>query len=196
MILKRLLDISLAGAGLLATAPLCVLIAVFIKLEDGGPILFIQNRVGKEGKPFKSYKFRSMTPSTSRYGLSVDASLEVERVTRIGHVLRATAMDEIPQLWNILKGDMSFVGPRALPPSEARETQESVERLCDVPGYRKRQSIRPGLTGLAQVYAPATLKTRHKFRYDHLYIDRRNIWLDLKLIAVSIYYSITGQWED
>lgn len=194
--IKRILDISLATAGLVVTAPLCVLIVICIKLEDGGPVLFIQKRVGKEGRPFKSYKFRSMTPAASRHGVSVDASLEAERVTTVGHVLRSTAMDEIPQLWNIMKGDMSFVGPRALPSSEAREPQNGVERLCDVPGYRKRQSIRPGLTGLAQVNAPSTLKTRHKFRYDHLYIDKHNIWLDIRLIGASIWYSLTGQWED
>ena len=115
---KRLLDIALSGAGLVASAPLWAVIAVLIKLEDGGPVFYAQERSGLNGRPFLVRKFRSMIPDAEARTGAVQATEHDPRVTRVGRLLRATAMDELPQLWNIFKGDMSFTGPRALRPGE------------------------------------------------------------------------------
>jgi lipopolysaccharide/colanic/teichoic acid biosynthesis glycosyltransferase len=118
------------------------------------------------------------------------------RVTRVGRLMRATAMDELPQLWNIFCGDMSFVGPRALRPGEIETKSDGVlERLEDVPGFAMRITVRPGLTGIAQVYAPRDLPRRHKFRYDRLYVRRRSWSLDARLILLSFWISVLGTWE-
>src|SRR6185295_13613693 len=116
---KRLFDISLSAIGLIVSAPLWAVIAISIKLEDGGPVFYGHDRVGKGGIPFKNWKFRSMTPdATSRFAFK-QAEHNDKRVTAVGRIIRATAMDELPQLWNIFKGDMSFVGPRPLMPEES-----------------------------------------------------------------------------
>jgi lipopolysaccharide/colanic/teichoic acid biosynthesis glycosyltransferase len=118
------------------------------------------------------------------------------RVTRVGRVLRATAMDELPQLWNILVGDMSVVGPRALRPGEIEARGDGrFERLEDVPGFAERSQVRPGLTGVAQIYAARDLSRRHKFRYDRLYIRRHSLALDVRLVLLSFWISLTGAWE-
>lgn len=193
---KRMLDVALSGLGLLASAPLALLIALAIKLEDGGPILYGQERVGRDGRRFRSWKFRSMVPdSDDRFG-PLQAGENDRRVTRIGRLLRATALDELPQLWNILKGDMSFVGPRALMPAEIEVNGNGeLIPLERIPGYAARHRVRPGLTGLAQVYAPRDIPRRQKFRYDLLYIRRQSFWLDLKLIALSFWITFRGKWE-
>ena len=193
---KRPFDVLLAGLGLIASAPLWVLIAVAIRLEDGGRVFFRQARIGREGHRFRSLKFRSMTPdSDKRFGL-LQARDGDSRVTRIGHLLRATASDELPQLWNILKGEMSFVGPRALLPQEIEVNGNGeLVPLEKIPGYEARHSVRPGLTGIAQVYAPRDLPRRHKFKYDLLYIKRQTLWLDVKLIVLSLWITVRGKWE-
>jgi lipopolysaccharide/colanic/teichoic acid biosynthesis glycosyltransferase len=118
------------------------------------------------------------------------------RVTRVGRLLRATALDELPQLWSILRGDMSFVGPRALMPEEiTADGAGRPTRLADVPGYAARHAVTPGLTGLAQVYADRDIPPRKKFRYDLLYIRRRSFGLDLRLIFLSFWVSFRGRWE-
>lgn len=117
-------------------------------------------------------------------------------MTRVGRFLRATALDELPQLWNIFRGDMSFVGPRPLMPEEVEVngTGESVP-ISRIPGYAVRHAVRPGLTGLAQVYAPRDIPRRYKFQYDLLYIQNRSLRLDLKLIALSFWVTLRGKWE-
>ena len=124
------------------------------------------------------------------------ASERDPRVTRVGRLLRATAMDELPQLWNIFRGDMSFVGPRALRPDEVEVHggRDSVP-LEAIPGFAERSSIRPGLTGVAQIYAPRDVLRRQKFRYDRLYIRRRSFGLDVRLIALSFWITFRGTWE-
>jgi lipopolysaccharide/colanic/teichoic acid biosynthesis glycosyltransferase len=118
------------------------------------------------------------------------------RVTQVGRLLRATALDELPQLWNILKGDMSFVGPRALLPEEIEVNGNGeVTPLEKIPGYEERHTVRPGLTGLAQVYAPRDIPRRQKFRYDLLYVKRQSVWLDIRLILLSVWISVRGKWE-
>jgi lipopolysaccharide/colanic/teichoic acid biosynthesis glycosyltransferase len=117
------------------------------------------------------------------------------RVTRVGRLLRATALDELPQLVNILRGDMSFVGPRPLAESEAEVGDTSSTRLADYPGYHRRHAVRPGLTGLAQVYAPRDLPRERKFRLDAIYVRRAGMCLDLRLIALSFWITFRGRWE-
>ena len=193
---KRALDVALSGAGLLLSAPLWAVAALAIKLEDGGPVFYSQERVGEGGRLFRAWKFRSMVPDAERHVGALQARENDPRVTRIGTFMRATAMDELPQLWNIFVGDMSFVGPRALRPGEIEVVGDGrMEALEEVPGYADRCRVRPGLTGIAQVYAPRDITRRNKFRYDRLYIDRQSFWLDARLIGVSFWITFRGRWE-
>jgi lipopolysaccharide/colanic/teichoic acid biosynthesis glycosyltransferase len=194
--LKRAFDVIVAGTGLLVSAPVWLLIAVAIKLEDGGPVFFTQSRVGRGGVPFTAYKFRSMIPNAA-LAAPRQATAGDPRVTRVGAVLRPTAMDELPQLWNIFRGDMSFVGPRPLMPGEIEARGDGRNVLLEsIPGYHARHAVTPGLTGLAQVYAPRDVRRQAKFRFDRVYADRASFWLDLKLIAISFWISARGRWED
>ena len=193
--MKRLFDATLAGTGLLVSAPLWGLIAAAIKLDDGGAVFFSQERVGHGGRVFRALKFRSMRPDAEAIAGALQATADDPRVTRVGRILRATAMDELPQLWNILLGDMSFVGPRALRPGEIESEGGELVPLEAVPGYATRIRVRPGLTGIAQIYAPRDVPRRHKFRYDRVYIRQRSLWLDLRLILVSFWISFRGTWE-
>ncbi len=193
---KRWLDLALSGTGLVLSSPLWLLIALFITIEDGGPLFFSQERVGRGGRPFRAFKFRSMVPDAERHTGPVQSGARDARVTRVGRLLRATALDELPQLWNIFRGDMSFVGPRALRPGEIEVNGSGdVERLEDVPGFVARCAVRPGLTGVAQIYADRDVLRRQKFRYDRLYIRRQSLWLDLRLIALSFWITFRGAWE-
>ncbi len=146
LFLKRPLDIALSLFGLIISLPLWLIIAIIIWMEDGRPIFYSQRRVGKDGKVFTVLKFRTMIKGAEKYTGPVWASENDPRVTKVGRILRATAMDELTQLLNILKGDMSFVGPRP-------ERPELVEKfLKEFPDFKKRFAVKPGLTGLAQVY--------------------------------------------
>jgi lipopolysaccharide/colanic/teichoic acid biosynthesis glycosyltransferase len=194
--LKRRLDLALAGLGLLVSAPLWVLIPLLIKLDDGGPIFYAQERVGRDGRRFRSLKFRSMVVDAERHFGPRQASAADARVTRVGRWLRATAMDELPQLWNIARGDMSFVGPRALMPAEIEVNGHGgAVPIDEVAGYRERHTVAPGLTGLAQIYADRDIPRRYKFKYDLVYIRRRSLALDLKLLALSFWITARGRWE-
>ena len=193
---KRALDVGLSGIGLVLSSPLWAALAVMVKLEDGGPIFYGQERVGEGGRVFHAYKFRSMIPDAEASVGALQASEHDPRVTRIGRLMRATAMDELPQLWSIFVGDMSFVGPRALRPGEIEARGDgTLEKLEDVPGFAERHSVRPGLTGVAQIYAPRDISRRHKFRYDRVYIKRRGLGLDVKLIVLSFWITFRGRWE-
>jgi lipopolysaccharide/colanic/teichoic acid biosynthesis glycosyltransferase len=193
---KRLLDLALAGSGLIASAPLWVVIAALIKIEDGGPVFFSQERVGHNGRRFDALKFRSMIVDAEALTGPIQSGQNDPRVTRMGRILRATAMDELPQLWNIFRGDMSFVGPRALRPGEIEVVGNGVvEKLEDVPGFAARCSVRPGLTGIAQIYAARDVVRRHKFRYDRFYIRHRSFCFDVRLILLSFWITLRGRWE-
>ena len=195
--MKRLFDMFVAGAGLIVFAPVSLLIALGIKLEDGGPVFFTQDRVGRDCRVFIAYKFRSMVVDAERLTGAVQATENDPRVTRMGRILRATAFDELPQLWNILRGDMSVVGPRPLRPGEADTTADGVQLpLSAIPGYEARHRVRPGLTGIAQVYAPRDLPRTGKFRYDLLYQRKAGFCLDLRLILQSFWITARGRWED
>jgi lipopolysaccharide/colanic/teichoic acid biosynthesis glycosyltransferase len=193
--LKRAFDCALAGTGLLVSSPLWLVISMAIKLEDGGPIFFTQERTGLRGRIFQALKFRSMRPDAEALTGAVQATENDPRVTRMGRVMRATAMDELPQLWNIFVGDMSFVGPRALRPGEMETSGTEIVHAEDIPGYATRIAVRPGLTGIAQIYAPRDVPRRQKFRYDRLYVHRQSFGLDLRLICLSFWISFRGTWE-
>jgi len=194
--LKRAFDIALSGFGLVISAPVWAVAAALIKLEDGGPVFYRQERVGTRGRTFSVLKFRSMVPDAEREQGPVQAVAGDPRVTRVGRLLRATAMDELPQLVNILRGDMSFVGPRALRPGKIDALGDGkLFALEEVQGYHARTAVQPGLTGLAQIYAPRDVARRQKFRYDLVYVKRRSFWLDLRLILLSFWISLRGTWE-
>lgn len=194
--MKRLFDIALAGVGLVLSSPFWLVIALAVKLEDGGPVFFPQERVGWHGRVFRALKFRSMRPDAEAATGPVQATSADPRVTRVGRLLRATAMDELPQLWNIFAGDMSFVGPRPLRPGEIETAGDgTLIPLSAIAGYEARHAVRPGLTGLAQVYAPRDLARVRKFRLDRLYVRRASFCLDLKLIVLSFWISGRGRWE-
>ncbi len=194
--MKRALDILLSGVGIVVSVPLWGLIALAIKIDDGGPVFFAQERVGKGGRVFRVLKFRSMVPDAEAVSGPRQASEGDPRTTRVGRWLRATAMDELPQLLSIFRGDMSFVGPRALRPGEIEvKGSGAPEALEDVPGFARRCSVTPGLTGVAQVYAPRDIPRRQKFRYDLLYIRKQSFGLDLRLIILSFWITFRGTWE-
>ncbi len=192
---KRGLDIVFASVALVVSAPLWVLVPVLIWIEDRGPVFFRQPRSGMGEQEFLVTKFRSMVVDAERDGARQAVAGDA-RVTRVGRVLRATAMDEVPQLWHILLGDMSVVGPRALRPGEIDAVGDGRHiRLEDVPGFDVRALVRPGLTGIAQLYGSRNLPRRQKFRYDRLYIRRQSLWLDLRLILLSLWVTVSGRWE-
>ena len=194
--MKRAFDATLAAAGLILSLPLWVAFAIAIKLEDGGDVFYTQERVGLRGRTFPVLKFRSMRPDAEALVGPVQAAANDPRVTRVGRWLRATAMDELPQLWNIFRGDMSFVGPRALRPGEIEVQGDGrVETLEEVPGFERRCAVRPGLTGIAQIYAPRDIPRRQKFRYDVIYLRQQTMALDLRLILLSFWITFRGSWE-
>jgi len=193
---KRLFDIFLSGIGLIGSSPLWLVFSLAIKVQDGGPVFYAQERVGKGGRIFKALKFRSMIKDAEKKTGPVQAIENDPRVTKTGRIMRKTAMDELPQLWNIFRGDMSFVGPRALRPKE-REVHGTEEQINieDVPGYQERLKIRPGLTGTAQVYLPSDAPRWKKFEYDIRYIHEQSFLLDLKLVFLSFWITFRGKWE-
>jgi lipopolysaccharide/colanic/teichoic acid biosynthesis glycosyltransferase len=196
MTAKRSLDVVLSGIGLVVSAPIWAVVAAAIRLESRGPVLFTQARVGEGGRHFDAIKFRSMVVDAERESGPVQAAAHDPRVTRVGRVLRATALDELPQLWNIFRGDMSFVGPRALRPNEIEPSGHGRPTPLEaVPGFADRCRVTPGLTGLAQIYLRRDVSRRQKFRYDLLYVRRRSFMLDLRLILLSFWISFRGRWE-
>jgi lipopolysaccharide/colanic/teichoic acid biosynthesis glycosyltransferase len=193
---KRALDIILAAAGLVISAPLWPIIAAAIRIDSRGPVFYAQRRVGAAGRPFTVLKFRSMIHDAERDVGPLPARAVDPRITRVGRVLRTMAIDELPQLLNILRGDMSFVGPRALRPEEIDADNASAPvPLTAIPGFWQRCTVPPGLTGVAQIYAPRDVSRRQKFRFDLLYVRRRSFVLDVRLILLSLWISLRGTWE-
>lgn len=189
LIAKRMLDIILSSLGILLSLPLWLLIALAIKLNDRGPIFYSHYRVGRDGKIFKAYKFRSMIKDAEKEKGPVWAKENDPRITSVGQILRATAFDEFPQLINIFLGDMSFVGPRP-------ERPELVERFrLEIENYDFRHRVKPGLTGIAQVFGKYDTQAKHKLKYDLLYVGNQSFWLDLKLIMLSFWITARGKWQ-
>jgi len=169
---KRAMDVALSAGALLVGWPVMLAIAMTIRREGPGPILFRQERAGRHMEPFIMYKFRTMRPNADPYGASPSSPTD-PRLTRVGRFLRETGLDELPQLWNVLKGDMSLVGPRPLYMSQARAFTER---------QRRRLEVRPGLTGLAQIQGRGEVPHEKKLEIDVQYVEQMSIWLDLKIL--------------
>jgi lipopolysaccharide/colanic/teichoic acid biosynthesis glycosyltransferase len=179
--IKRLVDIAVAGSGLVLAAPTIAVISVAIRRSMGSPVLFRQIRPGLHGKPFEVIKFRTMTDDTGPDGRPLP---EAERMTRFGYVLRRTSLDELPQLWTILKGDMSLVGPRPLLMSYLEHYTPEQARRHDVP---------PGLTGWAQVHGRVLLDFDERFRLDTWYVDHWSLSLDLRIALLTVRKVLRGE---
>jgi len=193
---KRALDLALCALALPVVLPVGLLCALAIRLESPGPMLFAQQRTGQHGVRFPMFKFRTMVPDSDEKHGVVEACDEDDRVTRVGAVLRSFGIDELPQVLNIMKGEMSFVGPRPLAFGEVVHDDDGNPTVWDrLPEFRRRMSVLPGLTSLATLYLPKDVDRRRKFRYDLLYIRRRSLWLDVRLIALSLWVSVSGRWE-
>jgi sugar transferase (PEP-CTERM system associated) len=179
---KRGIDVALALIGLALGAPLMIVTGLAVRIDSPGPILYAQKRVGEHGRVFTLYKFRSMRADAER-GTPVWARARDDRATRVGRFIRLTRLDEIPQLWNVLRGDMSFVGPRP-------ERPFFVEQLTDaIPFYRQRHAVKPGVTGWAQVkyrYGASIEDAREKLQYDLYYIKHMSIIFDLTIVFDTI----------
>lgn len=172
--MKRLLDIVLASFGLILFAPIIFVVAVCLRCKLGSPVIFSQVRPGKHGKPFKMVKFRTMLDA---FDVNGDPLPDSQRMTRFGSFLRSSSLDELPELWNVLKGDMSLVGPRPL-------LMEYLP-LYNPEQYR-RHEVRPGVTGWAQINGRNALSWEEKFELDVWYVDNRSLWLDVKIIFLTI----------
>lgn len=171
---KRFIDILLSLLALIILSPVLVVVAILVRIKLGGPVLFSQNRPGKDEKIFKMYKFRTMTDERDTNGELLPDNI---RLTKFGKLLRATSLDELPELWNILKGDMSIVGPRPLLVQYLPLYNEEQKR---------RHEVRPGLTGLAQVSGRNAISWEEKFKLDVKYIDNLNFVNDFKIVVLTI----------
>jgi len=191
--LKRPLDFCLSLAMLMVSMPLWLFIALAIKIDDRGPIFYRQKRWGRNGETFYVIKFRSM--KVYEKSRIIPAKANDNRITRVGRFLRATGLDELPQLINILKGEMSFVGPRSLAVGELIYNGNGYVFYEDIPGFWERLCVRPGLTSIATIFRPKDIPPHKKFRYDLLYIRKMSFLFDLKLIFLSFIISFLGRWE-
>jgi lipopolysaccharide/colanic/teichoic acid biosynthesis glycosyltransferase len=187
--LKRAIDFNLAACGIFVSFPLWIAIALVILKMDGRPIFFHQERCGKGLRRFDLIKFRTMVNGKHR----IESAVNYSSVTRLGRYLRVTGLDSLPELLNILKGDMSFVGPRPMP--YLVEDEPKYKNIEQVPGHYLRSQIQSGLTGLAQLYVPKTSSRRNKYRADNLYVRNASLWLDFKIFWLSILFTIRGKWE-
>ena len=189
---KRPFDLTVIVLAHLLLMPVWIvlwgLIPLLIWLEDQGPIFYPQKRVGKDGRVFTILKFRTLVQNADK---TVRAWTVPDQryVTRIGRILRTTALDELPQVFNILTGDMSFVGPRAMPFDEFQEFRGKI------PGLEQRLAVRPGLTGMAQVYGEGVRDAREKLRYDLDYVQRMSLPLDVKLMLLSVRNTLLARWD-
>ena len=173
--MKRLVDFSVTLLGMLAITPLLITLGILVRTQLGSPVLFRQPRPGQHGKPFMMYKFRTMTDARDADGnLLPDA----ERITRFGRLLRSSSLDELPELWNVLKGDMSLVGPRPL----------LMQYMgCYTPEQARRHEVRPGVTGWAQVNGRNNVKFSERLKMDVWYVDNRSLLLDFKIIFLTFF---------
>jgi sugar transferase (PEP-CTERM system associated) len=187
---KRMLDLSCSIILAISTAPLMLLTAVAVKLDSAGPALYSQERVGENGRIFKIYKFRSMRSDAEKAGTPLWARDKDDRITRVGRFIRTTRLDELPQLWNVMRGDMSFVGPRP-------ERPFFVEQLArEIPFYLQRHAVKPGLTGWAQVkyqYGSSIEDAMEKLRYDLYYIKHLSVFFDLTIVLDTVKVILFGK---
>jgi sugar transferase EpsL len=175
MTIKRVFDLFLTIPGLIVLSPLLITLAILVWLKHGTPILFRQQRPGLDGKPFTLFKFRTMTDSRNVQGQLLP---DADRLSFLGQLLRRTSLDELPELVNVLRGDMSLVGPRPL-------LMEYLDRYT--PEQARRHEIRPGITGWAQINGRNALSWEEKFELDVWYVDNSSLWLDLKIIFLTVW---------
>ena len=192
--MNRAADVALAGLGLVVASPALALAALAIKLADGGPVLYRQERVGKDGVPFELLKLRTMVVGAETAGAGWAVNRGDPRITKPGRALRRLSIDELPQLWNVVRGEMSVIGPR---PTLAYQ----VERYT--PRQRRRLEVRPGLTGWAQIHGRAQLSWPERIELDVWYVEHRSAWVDLRILARTpgalfrgTYKGETGGWRD
>ena len=192
--MNRAADVALAGLGLVVTSPLLVAAGLAVKLEDGGPVLYRQTRVGKDGLDFELLKLRTMVVGAERQGAGYAVDQGDARITRVGRVLRRLSVDELPQLWNVVRGEMSVIGPRPT-------LRYQVEKYSD--RQRKRLDVLPGITGWAQIHGRASLSWDERIELDVWYVEHRSFWLDLKILAKTpaalfggTYKGATGGWKE
>lgn len=193
--LKRALDLILGSVMLLIGSPVFGVVALAIKLDDRGPVFYRQKRWGRDGKLFQVFKFRTMVPdSDARFGIK-PADEDDERITRVGRLLRKTGLDELPQIINIVRGEMSFVGPRPLALGELIYVEDRQISYEELEGWAERLSARPGLTGPTTIYLPKDSSPVLKFARDLAYVRDWSFWTDIKLIFLSFIISFRGRWE-
>jgi lipopolysaccharide/colanic/teichoic acid biosynthesis glycosyltransferase len=190
---NRVADLALAGAALIVSSPLLAIAGLAIKLGDGGPILYRQVRVGKDGSDFELLKLRTMIVGAERRGAGFAVDAGDARITRAGAVLRKLSLDELPQLWNVMRGDMSIIGPRPT-------LRYQVEKYSD--RQRRRLEVKPGITGWAQVHGRATLPWAERIELDVWYVEHRSPLLDLRILLRTplalfggTYRGATGGWR-
>ena len=191
--MNRVADVVGASIGLALASPLLAAAAVAIKLEDGGPILYKQRRVGRDGSEFELLKLRTMVVGAEHQGAGMAVNRGDARITRAGRVLRKLSLDELPQLWNVVRGEMSLIGPR---PTLRYQVEKYSER------QRRRLDVKPGITGWAQVNGRASLPWDERIEFDVWYVEHRSAWLDLKIVARTplalfggTYKGETGGWH-
>lgn len=172
--LKRIFDIIIASMALVVLSPVICLVALMVRMKLGAPIFFKQIRPGLNGRPFEMIKFRSML---NAYDESGEPLPNAQRLTKFGKLLRSTSLDELPELWNVLRGDMSLVGPRPLLMEYLPLYNEE---------QKKRHDVRPGVTGWAQVNGRNAISWEEKFKYDLWYVNNQSVWLDLKILLATI----------
>ena len=178
---KRFLDIIFSIILLIVLSPILLIVSIAIKIDSKGPVIFKQERIGKDGKVFKIYKFRSMVVGAEKIGTGVYSEKKDSRVTRVGKIIRATSIDELPQLVNILKGEMSFIGPRPVLTYHPWKYEEYSEE------QKKRFLLRPGITGLAQINGRKQVDWEKRIKYDVEYVEKVSLWLDIKITFITIY---------
>jgi lipopolysaccharide/colanic/teichoic acid biosynthesis glycosyltransferase len=190
---NRAADVVGAGVGLALAGPFLAAAAVAIKLEDGGPVLYRQRRVGQGGRDFDLLKLRTMVVGAEHQGAGLAVNRGDARITRVGRILRRLSLDELPQLWNIVRGEMSVIGPR---PTLRYQVDEYTER------QRRRLDVKPGITGWAQVNGRASLPWADRIELDVWYVENRSPWVDLKILAKTpfalfsaTYKGETGGWH-
>jgi lipopolysaccharide/colanic/teichoic acid biosynthesis glycosyltransferase len=181
--LKRVLDVALAAALLVITSPVLALAALAIRLESGGPVFYRQLRVGKDGSQFELWKLRTMVPGAEVMGAGIYVLEGDARITRVGRLLRRFSLDELPNLVNVLKGDMAIVGPRPT-------VQEQVDRYTD--RQRRRLEVKPGITGWAQINGRTSLPWPDRIELDVWYVEHRSLRLDLRILARTARMLATG----
>jgi len=184
--LNRAADVALAGTALVVTSPLLGLAALAVKLEDRGPVLYKQTRVGKDGADFELLKLRTMVVGAETMGAGYAVDEGDSRITRAGRLLRRLSLDELPQLWNVVQGEMSLIGPRpTLRYQVARYTARQSRRL----------EVKPGITGWAQVHGRAALPWAERIELDVFYVEHRTPWLDLKILARTPFALFSGTYK-